>query len=95
MSGSIDEFHLGREREHALVADRALGEGAEPDAAVDETGRQQIGHREFRGIAVGRALLVGERLPQPVHRALRHLADDLRDVLRLMPRAASRRAQSI
>jgi hypothetical protein len=28
-------------------------------------------------------LLVGQRLPEPVHRPFRHLADDLRDVLRL------------
>ena len=50
------EFDLGRERKHARVADRAVRERAEPDAAMDKAGRQQIRHREFGGIAVGRAL---------------------------------------
>ena len=50
---------------------------------MDETGREQIRHREFRGIAVRRALLVGERLPETMHRAFRDLADDFGDILRL------------
>ena len=40
----------------------------------------QIGRRELGGIAVGRALLGGERLPQAMHGAFRHLADHLLDV---------------
>ena len=54
---------------------------AKPDATADKTGRQQIRRGEFGGIAVPRLLFVGQRLPQPVHRPLRHLAHDLADVL--------------
>ena len=77
------EFHFGRQREHLAVADRRFRECAEPDAAMDKTGREQIGRGEFGRIAVARALLVGKRLPQPVHRPLRDLADDLGDVVGL------------
>ena len=62
---------------------------------MDESCGKQIRHGEFRRVTVARALLVGERLPQPVHGALGDLADDLDDVFALIPRAASRRAQSI
>jgi hypothetical protein len=48
---------------------------------MHKAGGQQIGHGELGGIAVARTPLVGERLPQPVHRPLRHFADDLGDVL--------------
>src|SRR5260370_479971 len=84
--------HFGGKCEHFGVADRHLRERAEPDAAMDKTGREQIRRREFGGIAVARALLVVERLPQPVHRPFRHLADDLGDVL--SPDAASGHAPS-
>ena len=75
------ELHPGGERQHALIADCAFRERAESDTAMHEAGSQQIRHSEFRGIAVARALLVGERLPQPVHRSLRHLADDFGNFL--------------
>src|SRR6185369_10445111 len=41
------------------------------------------GYGKLGGIAVAWTLLVGERLPQPVHGSLRHLADDLGNVLGL------------
>ena len=57
------ELHFCRQRQHVGIADRPLGERSKPDAAMDKTRRQQIGHREFGGVAVARAPLVGERLP--------------------------------
>src|SRR5262249_24739025 len=45
--------------------------------------RDAVGGGKFSGIAVGRALLGGERLPQAMHRALADLADELLDLLRL------------
>src|SRR5262249_53160052 len=55
--------HFRGEREHVLVAYRGLGERVETDAASDETRCDQERCRELGGIAVGRMLLGGERLP--------------------------------
>src|SRR5262249_47300416 len=59
-----------------------VGEGVEPDIAAHEADRDAIGGGKFSGIAVARALLGGERLPQAVHRALADLADEFLDLLR-------------
>src|ERR1700719_3853161 len=45
------KLHLGRQREHLAVGDRRFRECAEPDPAMDKTGREQIGRGEFCGIA--------------------------------------------
>src|SRR5215212_5949000 len=78
-----DVFHFCRQREHLWIVDRGFAERAEPNTAVYKARRQQIRRCEFGGVAVARALLVRKRLPKPVHRAFRHLTDDLADVLRL------------
>src|SRR6185436_3885054 len=56
-------FHLCREPEKFWIPDRSFRKCAEPNAAVDKTGCQQIRRGELGGIAVGWALLVGEWLP--------------------------------
>src|SRR5262249_26982528 len=75
--------HFRGERDDARLLQRVVGEGVEPDIAAQEAGRDAIRGGKFSGIAVGRALLGGERLPQAMHRALADLADDLLDLLRL------------
>ena len=94
--GIDHEFNFGGECQHAVVANGPIREGAEPNAAVHKTCRQQIRHRELGGIAVTRPLFAGQRLPQPVHRPLRHLADDLGDVFGFdAPRSQPARAIDI
>ena len=56
-------FHFGGEREQFWIPDRGFGKCAQPNAAMDKAGCQQIRRGELGGIAVARALLVGERLP--------------------------------
>ena len=57
-----------------------IGEGLKANAAAHEPGREHERRRELRRIAIGRALLVGKRLPQAMNGALRHFADHLLDV---------------
>src|SRR6516165_2344861 len=75
--------HFRGERGNARLLHRVVGEGVEPDIAAHEAGRDAIGGGKFSGIAVGRALFGGERLPQAMHRPLADLADELFDLLRL------------
>ena len=80
----IDDVpHLAGEREHGRVFHRGIRERIQPDIAVYESRGDAIGLRELAGIAVGRPLLVGERFPQAMHRALANLADHLLDLARL------------
>src|SRR5262249_45662755 len=74
--------YLQRQREYIAIAHRLLGESIKSDTATDKAGREQERRGKLRGIAVGRALLVGKRLPQPVDRALGHLADQFLDLAR-------------
>src|SRR5207244_7705754 len=55
--------HFRRQRAQPLVAHALLGEGLEPGVAEDESGGDAIGLAELGEVGVGRALLVGERLP--------------------------------
>src|SRR3954467_12126410 len=103
------ELNLGSECQHTLIADRAFRERAEPDAAMHKAGGQQIRYGELGGIAVARTLLVGERLPSrvrgpPLPAGRPHSRCTVPSATSqtisatasgLMPRAASRRAQSI
>src|SRR5262245_46752367 len=82
--GGVDLVaHFRGERGHARLLHGVVGEGVEPDIAAHEAGRDAVRGGKFSGIAVGRALLGGERLPQAMHRALADLADDFLDLLRL------------
>src|SRR4029079_9040126 len=66
---------LRREREHVLVAHRSVREGVKADAAVHKTRAEQKWRRKLRGVAVWRPLLVAQWLPQSVHGAFGHFAD--------------------
>src|SRR5262245_25589981 len=72
--------HLGGQREYVRITHRCVGERVEPHAALQECGCDAVRRAELGGIAVRRPLFVGERLPQPVYRALRHFAHHLRDL---------------
>src|ERR1700712_32502 len=81
--GIDHKLYLGSQREHFWILDGGFRERSESYPAMDETRRQQIWRGEFGGIAIRRPLLVGKRLPPPVHRPLGHFADDLTDILDL------------
>src|SRR4051812_26916375 len=64
---------LGGEREHGRIFPRIVCEGIKSEIAANETGGNPIWRGELAAIAAGRALLVGERLPQAVHGAFADL----------------------
>src|SRR5262249_55117003 len=66
-----------REREHILVAHRGVRESVEADDTAYKACGEQKRRRKFCGVTVRRALFVGQRLPNAVHRAFRHFADQL------------------
>src|SRR3954452_21371797 len=76
-----DVLHFFSQCQHPGIADRIFTERAEANAAIHEGDREEVGGCEFGCITIRRPLLVLERLPKPVHRPLRHLADDLGNVL--------------
>src|SRR4029077_4320856 len=55
--------YFRRESEHIFVAHRLLGKGVEPNAATNEAGGKKKRRRKLGCISIGRALLVGKRLP--------------------------------
>src|SRR3546814_18823439 len=68
--GVDDVADLGGQFQGARVAHRLLGELGEAGIAVDEARCHAIGRGELRRVGGRRPLLVGQRLPQAVHRAL-------------------------
>src|SRR5581483_6506005 len=90
IAGIDDVAHLRSECEYASIAHGFIREGIEADRAFDESGREDEWRREFRGLAIRGTLLGCKRLPKPMHRALRNLADKILHIVRLD--AASREA---
>src|SRR6476659_3162536 len=84
--GRIDLVtHLGSQRPHGGIANRRIGKGIETEIAFDQAYGNTVGRRELGGVAVRRALLFRQRLPQPVHGAHADLADQLGHIVWIDP----------
>src|SRR6266852_4802539 len=70
--GRIDLVaHLRRQGPDRGIRHRRVRERIEPEVPADQPRGDAVRRRELRGVSVRRPLLVRERLPQPVHGALR------------------------
>src|SRR3954470_13058762 len=73
---------LGGERADVGIARGIVAEGVETDVPAEQPRGDAVGSRELRRVSVRRPLLVRERLPEPVHRSLPDVRDDLVDLAR-------------